>query len=199
MCVLWPLTCLPSAGRQCVPSPGPAWPREPEARPLLLATADQDLTSRCCASQPPAPRLSGLLGMCTPFQIPGKLTSHCLFPRKKMQPRGGWALGWEGLTKGKASFPGTPSTSGVNPTGKGSGEEDQADTQRWRGTETRPKPHGRRAGRGWAHASTDLGPGGGHRKEWGTTRCPRPEAGRRVLVGAGPRTQGPTSLHLVDK
>lgn len=35
----------------------------------------------------------------------------------------GGGLGWEELTEGKAPLPGTPSTSVVNPTGKGSTEE----------------------------------------------------------------------------
>ena len=38
-----------------------------------------------------------------------------------MQPCGGWALGGEGLTEGKAPFPGTLNISGASPTRRGAG------------------------------------------------------------------------------
>lgn len=177
----------------------PAWARPwpghesqdtaPHRWPQLTTTVD--LTTVAPARLLP-PRF-GALRNAYPLPNSWRADLTLFISQNKTQPRGGWALGWEGLPEGKAPFPGTPSTSGVNPTGKGSGEEGETQRQTHRDGEGQRQDRGRTA-EGEGGTGQTLGQTSAAwtaREGMGHDRRRRPEAGRRVSVGAGPRAPPP--------
>lgn len=119
-----PTCVLPGLAPGPAESPRPHGPSRPASHwPRLTRTADLLL--------PPAPW--GLLGMCTPFQIPGELTSQ-FTSWNKLQLLEGWAwgLGW-GLTEAELSFQVLPAHLEFIPWGRGAERESGRQTDRQTG------------------------------------------------------------------